>query len=141
VVPALAGGKRIEQMAPDEQPDGERGVETAGQQQHRPGLDKAERGGLARGEREAVHGDAALARQNLDAGVVAARAGAADRDHGIGALGCKRRIETRASPAAAAAATSTARSRSPARRSGIAGSQSPPAASTPSPGLTASSAS
>ena len=45
------------------------------------------------------------------------------------------RTVTRAIPAAANAARSVAVNRSPARRSGIAGSLSPPAAKTPSPGL------
>ena len=51
------------------------------------------------------------------------------------------RTVMRAMPAAANAAMSVSDRRSPARRNGMAGSQSPPAASTPSPGLIVMSAS
>ena len=45
---------------------------------------KPKRRGLARRERDAVHRDAAGARQRVHAGVVAAAAGAADGDDGVG---------------------------------------------------------
>ena len=51
------------------------------------------------------------------------------------------RTETREMPAAANTAPSSERNTSPARRSGVLPSQSAPAGSTPSPGLTVSSAS
>ncbi len=51
------------------------------------------------------------------------------------------RTVTRASPAQAKAARSVMRRRSPAWRSGMPGSLSPPAGNTPSPGLTVTSAS
>ena len=53
----------------------------------------AERGGLARRDAEAVDRDLAHARQHRDAGVAAARAGAADRDDHVGLLVGERAFE------------------------------------------------
>ena len=163
----------------------ERGIEPSRQQQHRPRTDKAERGGLARRERDAMHLDAARARQRAHAGIVAARcrcrrsrrwrrrfpppARRRDRGRRRPAAPRRRGVRYRSRSArgggddaaaaqrhhanarlthgdardagAAKAARSMPRRRSPARRSGMPGSLSPPAGSTPSPGLTVASAS
>ncbi len=85
-VVVAAAGQPLQHAPPDHQPNAKRRVQPSRQQQHRPRTDKSERGGLARRERHAMHGKPALARQRLHAGVVAAAAGAADRDDGVRAF-------------------------------------------------------
>ena len=85
-VSSAAAGQPRQQGPAERQPDRQRRIEAAGHQQHRAAPDDAEGRGLARRERDAVHLDAAEARQRAHARVVAAAAGAADGDDGVGAL-------------------------------------------------------
>ena len=74
----------------EQQPDRERAIEAAGQQQNRPRPDHAERRRRAGRERDAVRFHPAQAGERGDAGIVPAAAGAADRNDCVGVLGLQR---------------------------------------------------
>ncbi len=79
-----AAGKFGDEMTPDQKPQRQSGIDPAGHQQHRPLAGKAEGRRLAGRNRNAVRLDPAEPRQCLHALVIAAAAGAADRDHRVG---------------------------------------------------------
>ena len=58
-----AAGELGDQIAPEQQPDRQGGIEPPGNQQHRPRADKAERRGVARRNGDAVRLDTAEPRQ------------------------------------------------------------------------------
>ena len=64
-----------------------------GSSSSRPRADKAQRGGLARRDADAVTGDLANAGEGADARVVASAAGAADGDDKIGAFIVERGVQ------------------------------------------------
>src|SRR5580704_12785699 len=67
-------------MTPDKHRHGKSSIDAAGNEQHWPIADKSECCGLARGDRNAVHFDAALTGQQIDSVIARSAASAANRD-------------------------------------------------------------
>ncbi len=88
----VAGEARQHALA-QQQPGRQRAIESAGQQQNRPRFNEAERRGLAGRQRNPVRFYASQSRQCGDADIVAAAAGATDRNDRIGILAPQRIFE------------------------------------------------